>query len=60
VLLLAGAVDATRNWLIILAIVAGLAAFMPGIISLDHPRRPLRRRRWGGWDWDEWSREAWR
>lgn len=35
VLLLAGAFDPTRDWLIALSVVTGLAAFMPGVFGLD-------------------------
>src|SRR5512135_2833460 len=35
ILLLAGAVDPTRDWLIALAAVTGVAAFMPRIFSVD-------------------------
>ena len=46
VLLLAGAVDATKDWFIALSIVTGMAAFMPGVLSLDGGRHD----RWrGGW-----------
>jgi hypothetical protein len=50
VLLLAGVMDANRDWLIGLAAVTGVAAFMPGLINLG-PRR--RRERWE-WEWN-WS-----
>jgi outer membrane murein-binding lipoprotein Lpp len=33
-MLLAGAVDATRDWLIVLSVVTGLAAFFPRIIAV--------------------------
>lgn len=50
VLLLAGTVDANRDWLIATAAVTGVAAFMPGIISLGGRRGRSR------WDWDwNWS-----
>jgi hypothetical protein len=48
VLLLAGVMDANRDWLIGLAAVTGVAAFMPGMISLGRGRRRSR------WDW-EWA-----
>lgn len=35
VLLLAGTIDATRDWLIGLSVATGLAAFMPRILSLE-------------------------
>ena len=51
VLLLAGVMDANRDWLIGLAAVTGVAAFMPGMISLGGRRR---RNRWDWeWMWDE-------
>jgi len=67
VMLLAGAVDASKDWLIALSAVTGVAAFMPGLISLDgrgdRPWRRWRRRRrhahrrrdWAfDWEGDEW------
>lgn len=67
ILLLAGTVDATRDWLIALAAVTGVAAFMPRLISLEDPhrerahrahfRRIRRARRQDDWDWDA---EVWR
>lgn len=75
-LLLAGAVDANKDWLIGLSIVTGLAAFMPRVLSLDggrhdrwgwgshwrsERRRSRRARRWEAAHWDEWDgREGWR
>jgi hypothetical protein len=68
VMLLAGAVEANKDWLIALSAVTGVAAFMPNLVSLSggggrddwhwrHWREPRRRddRRWA-WDWegDEW------
>lgn len=66
ILLLAGTVDPTRDWLIALAAVTGVAAFMPrvfavdGLLGLDRGRG-WRHRRWR-WDWswepddgDRWS-----
>jgi hypothetical protein len=56
VLLLAGAIDPTRDWLIALAAVTGVAAFMPRIFHVDlfgFNDRAERRRRWDWhWDWD--------
>jgi hypothetical protein len=43
VLLLAGTVDATRDWLIALSVVAGFGAFMPRLLS---PWRLRGRRAW--------------
>jgi len=65
ILLLAGAVDPTRDWLIALAAVTGVAAFMPrvfaldGFLGFDHGWR-RRHGRWN-WQWDPddefgWSR----
>ena len=67
VVLLAGAVEANKDWLIALSAVTGVAAFMPNLVSLSgggrddwrwrHWRGPRRRydRSWA-WDWegDEW------
>jgi hypothetical protein len=36
-LLLAGTVEATRDWLIVLSVVTGLAAFMPRLVAIDGP-----------------------
>jgi len=63
VLLLAGTVDASREWLIALTAVSGFAMIWPRLISV--PLYEERRRRWpdwrGGWDWDwEWDRSDWR
>ncbi|MEX2246384.1 MAG: hypothetical protein WEC75_06830 [Dehalococcoidia bacterium] len=63
VLLLAGTVDATRDWLIAMAAVSGVAAFFPRMFSIDLDRRDDRRHRWRerwhrewNWDFDEpWS-----
>jgi hypothetical protein len=67
VLLLAGTVEANKDWLIALSSVTGVAAFMPRIISLSgggegdwrwHHWRGARRRygrRWVvDWEGDEW------
>lgn len=59
VLLAAGAVDATKDWLIAMSIVSGVAAFMPGIISLDGGDNHHWRGRWGRREW-RWDREPWR
>ena len=64
ILLLAGTVDPTRDWLIALAAVTGVAAFMPGVFSLDgflgvDRGRGSRRWRWN-WQWepdDQWERD---
>ena len=67
ILLLAGAIDPTRDWLIALAAVTGVAAFMPRVFALDgfmgwdHGRRG-RRWRWN-WQWEpdedrSWARSA--
>ena len=65
VLLLAGAVEPTRDWLIGLSIAAGIAMVMPRLFRLDgdfgvHELAFARRRhrawraRWSGWDGDDW------
>lgn len=59
VLLLAGAFDPTRGWLIALSVATGLAAFLPGghrfdILGFgDRPRRRRRRRASVRWDEDD-------
>lgn len=73
-LLALGVVDATKDWLIAMTAVSGVAAFMPGIINLDGRRdgdwwshcddggdRRSRRfeRRWRRWE-RRFDREAWR
>jgi hypothetical protein len=68
VLLLAGTIDATKDWLIVLSAVTGVAAFMPGILSLDRRDRDDRRSEWERWcrsanarRWAaEWEGEHWR
>lgn len=72
--LLAGGVDATRDWLIALSVLTGLAAFMPGIIGGDpfhsdhhgirgHGRwRRGRAWRWqwnSGSDWGDHADDGW-
>jgi hypothetical protein len=56
VLLLAGTIDPTRDWLIALAAVTGVAAFMPRVFALDGFLgfdRGRRHRRWHwNWAWD--------
>jgi hypothetical protein len=68
VLLFAGAVDANKDWLIALSAVTGVAAFMPGLVSLDgrsddgpwrHWRGARRRGRRHDWAWD-WEGDDWR
>jgi hypothetical protein len=66
VMLLAGAVEANKDWLIALSAVTGVAAFMPNIISLSGGggrddwnwgrwRGPRRARRWvADWEGDDW------
>ena len=59
--LLAGAVEADKNWLIALSAVTGVAAFMPKIVTLEAPESRhwrtrvfhggFRRSTWGGDDW---------
>jgi hypothetical protein len=59
-LLAAGAVDATKDWLIAMSAVSGVAAFFPGIVSLEEEgRRGARHGRWGHNKW-RWDREPWR
>jgi phosphoglycerol transferase MdoB-like AlkP superfamily enzyme len=61
ILLLAGTVDATRDWLIALSAVTGVAAFMPRMFAVDRDdrfgRRHVRmhRRYRSSWDGDAWS-----
>lgn len=58
VLLLAGTIDPTRDWLIALSAVTGVAAFMPRVFAID-PFGFERRHRRGfrfDWDWD-WHRD---
>lgn len=51
ILLLAGTIDATRDWLIGLSIATGLATFMPRLISLEgHDHRDRGSRRWQRWE----------
>jgi hypothetical protein len=70
VMLLAGAVDANKDWLIALSAVTGVAAFMPGIVSLDGNRYDRAWMRWQrgtrrhrrhrhDWAWD-WEGDDWR
>jgi hypothetical protein len=64
VLLLAGTVDANRDWLIALSAVTGVAAFMPHVLTLDgrhHARwwRRTYRRRYAG-PWRDWEGDGWR
>ncbi len=59
VLLAVGAVDATKDWLIAMSIVSGVAAFMPGVISLEGGDDRHWRGRWGRRAW-RWDRELWR
>ncbi|TAK57401.1 MAG: hypothetical protein EPO22_12330 [Dehalococcoidia bacterium] len=56
ILLLAGTIDPTRDWLIALAAVTGVAAFMPRVFALDgfmgwNHGRGRRHRRWN-WQWE--------
>ncbi|MBI5285914.1 MAG: hypothetical protein HY874_12570 [Chloroflexi bacterium] len=55
ILLLAGTVDPTKDWLIALSAVTGVAAFMPRVFSIDPfgLNERGRRRRWDWhWEWD--------
>lgn len=60
VLLLAGTVDPTRDWLIALAVVTGLAMFMPRLIAVDVFGRDSGRDRWWRWERrsDRWADRA--
>jgi hypothetical protein len=67
VLLLAGAVDPTRGWLIALSAVSGAAMIAPGLLSIGGSgggwRRDRRARRsddWCGTSWASWDAEFWR
>jgi hypothetical protein len=76
VMLLAGVIDPTRDWLIATTVVAGLAMFDPGLLSLDAHHHDWRwdrrwrfrggrgfRRDWRAWDarWgNDWDGEDWR
>jgi len=56
VLLLAGTIDPTRDWLIALAAVTGVAAFLPRAFAVDLFGFNQRRRRGFSFDWDwEWD-----
>jgi hypothetical protein len=55
ILLLAGVIDPTRDWLIGLTAAAGVAAFAPRLFHIDmfsDGHRPRGRR----FDWDRWER----
>jgi hypothetical protein len=66
VLLLAGSIDASEEWLIVLSVVTGVAAFLPRLIALDgsggddgwhrkHWRARRHDRRWVmDWEGDDW------
>lgn len=58
ILLLAGTIDPTRDWLIGLTAVTGVAAFAPRLFAIDafgidHRGRRRRHR----FDWDRWERK---
>lgn len=66
-LLLAGTIEASRDWLIVTAAVTGAAAFFPRLVAFDVSggrradsgrRRARERRRWD-WQWD-WTGDEWR
>lgn len=67
-LLLAGTVEANRDWLIVTAAVTGVAAFFPRIVALDLFGQRERDRRddtWARarhrWDWQwDWTGDDWR
>lgn len=57
ILLLAGTIDPTRDWLIGLTAVTGVAAFMPRMFAIDalgFGDGYVGRR---GFDWDRWERK---
>jgi hypothetical protein len=57
ILLLAGTIDPTRDWLIALMAVTGVAAFAPRLFAIDPFGRDYRRRgRWHRFDWRRWER----
>ena len=57
-LLLAGVIDPTKDWLIALSVVTGVAAFMPRIVAFDRRRRWPDSRSYTNWDWN-WDDEFW-
>lgn len=57
ILLLAGTVDPTRDWLIALTVLTGVAAFMPRLFALDAPRGGDWRMGHRRFDWDRWERK---
>jgi hypothetical protein len=67
VLLLAGAVDATRGWLIALSALSGAAMVAPGLLTIGgsgggwrRHRRDSRGENWCGPSWTSWDAEFWR
>lgn len=52
-LLLASVVDPTKDWLIVLSAVTGVAMLWPGLVSLDKPRRVHRERRHLDWTFSD-------
>ena len=61
IVLLAGAVEADRNWLIALSAVTGVAAFLPKVVSLEarEPRRWRQRLFQGGYGRSMWEGDDW-
>jgi hypothetical protein len=62
VLLLAGAIDPSRDWMIALTVAAGLAMVAPGLLSFEDRERDTRirwrrhrRREQTLWDGETWS-----
>ena len=53
VMLLAGVIDPTKDWLIVLSAVTGVAMLWPGPVSLDKPRRVHRERRHLDWTFSD-------
>lgn len=63
VLLLAGAIDPAKDWLIVLSAVTGVALLMPGLVSLDDREPPVvrwRHRSRRHIDWTFSDGEPWR
>jgi hypothetical protein len=65
ILLLAGTVNPTRDWLVALAAVTGVAAFMPrvfaldGFLGFDHGRGSRHRRWRSDWSWEPDDGDRW-
>lgn len=50
ILLLAGTIDATRDWLIGLTVATGLATVAPRLIAIDGHDQNRNERRWRRWE----------